>query len=107
MIYLQASPLCFRGCKLEDTMFHIWWTCPHIRSYWNKVFHTLSKIIALTISPDPTIALLNCKIPMIYKHMQAITFYHLPGAKITLARAWKKPTLFRAAKRKISWIMSQ
>lgn len=37
-IYPEASPLCFRGCNLVGSMFHIWWTCPRIRSYWNKFF---------------------------------------------------------------------
>lgn len=60
------------------------------------------------ISLDPTIALLNWKILMIAKHLQALTFYILLGVKIMLARAWKPPTIsFRAAKRKISWIMLQ
>lgn len=63
VIYLEASPLCFRGCDLEGTMFHIWWTCPRVRFYWKKVFHTLRKITGTTASPDPSIALLNRKIP--------------------------------------------
>lgn len=37
-IFPSASPLCFRGCHLVGTMSHIWWDCPRIRDFWNKVF---------------------------------------------------------------------
>lgn len=105
-IYPEASPLCFKGCDLEGTMFHICWSCPRIRSYWKKVLHTLRKITGSTVSPDSTIALLNRKIPSTSSTLQALTF--LLEAKITLAWAWKTPSVsFRGAMRKMSWVMAQ
>lgn len=37
-IYLDASPLCFRGCVQEGSMLHIWWTCPKVKQYWIRIF---------------------------------------------------------------------
>lgn len=43
-----------------------------------------------------------------HKNTQSVIFYMLLGAKITIARNWKRPSvLFSAVKHKISWIMAQ
>lgn len=74
---------------MVGSMFHIWWSCPQIRSNWNKVFCMLRKITRAAISKDPIMALLNHKVTKIPKHMQALVFSILLGAKITLEGAWK------------------
>lgn len=93
MIYPNASPLCFRGCNLVGSMFHIWWSCPCIRTHWNRVFCMLKKITGAAISQGPTKALLSCRVVKVSKHMQALVFFIFLGAKITLAGAWKKPSI--------------
>lgn len=56
----------------------------------------------------PQVALLNAPIPRIAKHTQKLIALMLLGAKTTITKAWKQPTVsFQEAKRKISWIMSQ
>lgn len=107
-IYPDASPLCYRGCGLEGTMPHIWWTCPRIRSYWNKFFHMLRKVAGVAVPQDPTYALLNNMVKNLPKHTQQPVLFMCLGAKLAIMKAWKKPiVLILATKRKISWIMSQ
>lgn len=108
VIFLGSCPLCYRGCELEGTMLHTWWTCPRIRSFWQKVFRTISSITKALVTPDPNIALLNRCIPALDKYSQTLAYFVLLGAKITIAKAWKQPTVsFRGFKRKVSWIMAQ
>lgn len=107
-IFPDSSPLCYRGCGHIGTMHHIWWTCPRIRSYWNKFLHILRRVSGIEVPQDPTYILLNCKIHNTPKNTQQLIFIMCLGAKVTLAKAWKTPSVsISATKRKISWITSQ
>lgn len=108
VIFPGTSPLCFRGCELEGSMIYTWWTCPHIRSFWQKVFCTVSIITKKVIAPNPNIALLNGKIEALPKFRQTLVYFILLGAKVTITKAWKKPNVsFLGFKRKVSWTMAQ
>lgn len=80
MIYPEASSLCFRGCKLEGTIFHIWWTCPRISSYWDKVFFTLRKLTDITISQDSHHSPLKLQNPDGLQTHASSVFFHPPGS---------------------------
>lgn len=76
--------------------------------FWNKIFSLIRKTIGFAIKQDPTIALLNCLIPKTSKPNQTLIWFILLGAKMTITRSWKSPTVsFRLAKQKITWIMMQ
>lgn len=40
-MYATASSDCFRGCLLRGSMLHVWWECPKMRVFWNRVFSML------------------------------------------------------------------
>lgn len=106
--YPDASPQCFRGCNLVGSMYHTWWICPRIRSFWNRVFHLLSKVTGVEVPQDPAIALLNHRVDKAPKNTQTLILFMLFGAKITIASDWKKSSVsLWAVKQKVSWIMSQ
>lgn len=68
----------------------------------------MRKVTGCVIPQTPHIALLKNRVEWIPKHTQALLFYMLLGAKMTIAHAWKQPTIsVSAAKRKMSWIMTQ
>lgn len=107
-MFSSASPLCFRDCQAQGSMLHIWWECPRLRGFWNKVLARIRKVSGLPVTKSPQVALLNAPIPRIAKHTQKLITLMLLGAKTTITKAWKQPTVsFQEAKRKISWIMSQ
>lgn len=107
-MFQGISPLCFRGCELEGSMIHIWWTCPRIRSFWRNIFNMFRSLFKLPVYPNVHYALLNQHIPGLSKQVQGLSFFILLLAKITLAKSWKKPLVsFRSCINKISWIMSQ
>ena len=108
IMYPSSEAICFRGCGLFGSMAHIWWECPKIRRYWNKICNLIYKVSGLQISRSPEVALLNIHDPKIPKISRSLIHFILLGAKSTLAKAWKQPKAsFMAAKRKISWIMTQ
>lgn len=104
----STSPLCFRGCQGIGSMIHIWWECPRIRGFWNRVFHIIWKVTGCAISQTPAIALLNGFLPHVSKITHKLILFILTGTKLTIAKAWKKsPVSLLSMKRKISWIMEQ
>lgn len=74
-IYPDTSPLCYRGCNLLGSMYHRWWTCQHIRGYWNTFFQLLQKVMGVAVPQDPIIAFLNHKQDKTPKHTQAFNFF--------------------------------
>lgn len=57
---------------------------------------------------SPHIELLNFPIPSDAKSPQQLILLIFTGAKLTIATAWKQPSVsFTKAKRKISWLMAQ
>lgn len=106
--YPHSSPLCFRGCGHIGSLLHTFWECPKIREFWNGIFYLIRKTTGFAVQQSPTIALLNDNIPKVPKLSRSLIHFILLGAKITLAYAWKKPSVsLRQAKQKISWIMTQ
>ena len=107
-IFPGSSPVCFRGCELEGSMLHIWWSCPRIRAFWQKMFRTISALTRVGVAPHPSVALLNQYIPNLPKSSQTLSLFILLGAKMSIAKAWKKPRVpFQGFRRKVSWIMMQ
>lgn len=104
--YPQVSPLCFRGCDLMGSIFHIFWECPRIRSFWNKVFHMIRKITGTEIAQDPFVAILGILPSGIPKHIKSLINFFLIATKLTIAKAWKRPSVsWNGVKQKINWIM--
>lgn len=107
-IYPDTSPLCYRGCNHVGDMLHIWWACPHIRRYWNKLFQIVWKVSGVSVLQDPTYALLKHRVKDTHKHIQSLILSMFMGARILIAGAWKKSMVsISATKWKILWLMSQ
>lgn len=60
------------------------------------------------VQASPLVALLNFPVREVPRATQRLIFFIILGAKLTLAKAWKKSSVSTTlAKRKISWIMNQ
>lgn len=92
-IYLNASPLCFRNFGHVGSILHIWWECPKISGLWNRIFHTIKKITGLPIRKSPQFTLLNFPYPEAPKLVQRLIRFIFFGAKLTIAKTWKQPTV--------------
>lgn len=86
-------------------MLHIWWECPQLRDFWNRVL-LLRKLTQLSTDQQPSLALLN-ELPPGWPHsLKRLVYFALLAAKIVIAGAWKAPSVsFRRLKHIIQWIM--
>lgn len=44
--------MCQRGCNQKGTMNHIWWDCPKIRDYWQRVQQYIGEITGTDLPDD-------------------------------------------------------
>lgn len=111
-----AWQTCFRTphqCVLVDVDFWavsytLGGNAPRIRGFWNRIFCLLLKVTGLSLKKMHKVALLNRKSVGCSKPIQKLIHFILLGAKLTVAWAYKQPTVsFAAAKHKVSWIMIQ
>lgn len=86
-MYQTASTECFRDCKLHGTMLHIWWECPKIRNFWNKLFSMLYKLTGSPIKQRPHLAQLHDFPSGLPRPMKCLVYFVLLAAKITIAGA--------------------
>lgn len=60
-MFPSISPSCDRCSQGPASLAHMFWNCPHITTYWNTTFQTLSKILKKQLKPDPIWALFGVK----------------------------------------------
>lgn len=58
-IFPDQSPHCWRLCGQSGSLYHIWWYCPKISSYWSKIANFISSVSSHTLSLTPQMVLLG------------------------------------------------
>lgn len=84
------SALCWRRCCPKSNLFHIFWSCKNIHSFWRKVFQILSNISRALTTPNPGLAILNLRIDCFPSLYRKIIANLLLSTKLTINRNWKK-----------------
>lgn len=75
--YSQLDPKCTR-CSIEvGTFWHVVWSCPKIRLYWEAIIVTLSDICGVSIPPDP--------LALLPSHLEDIAGYRYSKLCLTFA----------------------
>lgn len=87
------STECYRGCSDPGTHFHIWWSCPKAQIFWKAIFTIASKMLGISITPDPAMALINRKPEFLTHNQFKLLIQLFTAAKQTLAKAWRSPSL--------------
>lgn len=65
-LYLQASNICWQCKKEPGTLFHIFWACPLIISFWKEVGNWIKQLTSVDLGSDPLGYLLHLNaIPLI------------------------------------------
>lgn len=99
------SPLCFRGCGREGTMFHVWWTHPKVQRFWIRIFTLVYSIQwqdKIYLKKNPKTALFADLLNKIPWNLRTLIFL---AAKFTIARARTSPLVNVAlVKHNVSWI---
>lgn len=101
-----ASPLCFRSCGQEGTMYHVWWQCPKVRRYSIRVYNFIYTLTQVNLVKSPKQALLGGRVERVSKPQRRLITFIFISAKIIIAKSWKTAALpFAQLKHKLSWIM--
>lgn len=53
-----SSPLCWRSCGSQGSIIHVFWSCPHLRLFWNSVIGIISRILGAPCPTGPEFLLL-------------------------------------------------
>ena len=93
-IYPDSVQSCARCGQDSATLGHMFWSCPGLAIYWNKIFDTFSNICNSTIDPNPVTALFGAlpegsQVPA--GRAEAIAFSSLLARRLILFN-WKKKT---------------
>jgi hypothetical protein len=81
---------CWRGCRERGTLFHCWWDCKLVQSFWKSVWRFLRKLDIILLK-DPAIPLLGIypeEVPTGNKNTCSTMFI---AALFIVARSWKEP----------------
>lgn len=89
----NSSRLCWKGCGLEGSFFHLWWSCKFVSQFWSHILAFIKKITGITVPKDPGVILLNLwDRSCIPTNNRELVFSLLLAAKATIAFFWKKPS---------------
>lgn len=68
---------------------HVFWSCKHLTSFWNKIFRTISEITGLITPSSPALAILNIGIELFPPECRRVVTHILLAARVLIARRWK------------------
>lgn len=94
-IFPNASSNCDKCQSLNATLFHAFFSCPKVTSYWSDVFNVLSRIFKTTLSPEPLLIILGTSelFRKFTSAQQRFISYSLITAKKLLLMSWKGPAI--------------
>lgn len=95
-IYPSASELCWRGCGLRGTLFHIWWDCPLVKPFWEDVRDQNKIVTGIEVpsSPKhfplhvPPIPLLQYKMSVLPHLLDAARHIYCKKSRIPTQEEW-------------------
>lgn len=88
----STSKLCWRQCGREGTLLHMWWSCPCISIFWEKVSDLISELTHINFPLTPELAVLDIDKVDVPIPFQTVVHQVLFAARISIARLWKLPT---------------
>lgn len=90
-IFPSHSPKCWRNCDADGNIFHIWWECPYIASFWKSIAKLLHDITGISCILTPQVALFGLALSSWPPKFHAIVTQILIAACLAVARSWKNP----------------
>uniref|UniRef100_A0A3P8QX47 Reverse transcriptase domain-containing protein n=1 Tax=Astatotilapia calliptera TaxID=8154 RepID=A0A3P8QX47_ASTCA len=87
------DPTCDRCRREPASLFHMFWACPKLGSFWKSIFETISNIFGVPIAPCPFIAIFGvtpCDASLSKSHSDLLAFCTLLARRMILLK-WKEP----------------
>lgn len=87
-----GSNLCLKGYGHVGTLFHMLWSCLHIRSYWKSIFRLLDNWYPCHVDH----AVLNINIDFYQIHFRTIFVNILAVAQLMVLKKWKSSVILQS-----------
>lgn len=88
-VWPSISQFCWRNCGFIGDIFHVFWSCPLLRTLWAEVFCLINKITGVSISVNPTMALLHIYPEQMPGGDRYLIGHILIATKASVAKLWK------------------
>uniref|UniRef100_A0A670JFQ6 Reverse transcriptase domain-containing protein n=1 Tax=Podarcis muralis TaxID=64176 RepID=A0A670JFQ6_PODMU len=92
-IYHLPDNKCWKCKEIEGTFFHLWWTCPKIKVFWEMIYNELKKVLRYTFPKKPEAFLLGIVGQLVPKKDRTFFMYATTAARILIAKYWKMQEL--------------
>lgn len=89
-MFPTASKACWRCGDPLGTYVHVWWECPNVTPFWDKIFTIYNDLYDLNLSPSPEIALLALLRGPRKKYRSLLLCYFLSAARQMVPLYWKQ-----------------
>lgn len=93
-MFLKVDKRCWRCKKDIDTMIHIWWFCPALHEFWEKVHFKITTDMGIVLKLITEVCLLH---QCLGKYDNVLLSNLLIAAKLLIAKKWKSedvPTIY-------------
>uniref|UniRef100_A0A670ICH5 Reverse transcriptase domain-containing protein n=1 Tax=Podarcis muralis TaxID=64176 RepID=A0A670ICH5_PODMU len=92
-IYHLSDNKCWKCKEAEGTFFHLWWTCPRVKAFWEMIYNELKKVFKYTFPKKPEAFLLGIVGQKVLKKDRTFFMYATTAARILIAKHWKTQDL--------------
>uniref|UniRef100_A0A670JTK1 Reverse transcriptase domain-containing protein n=1 Tax=Podarcis muralis TaxID=64176 RepID=A0A670JTK1_PODMU len=92
-IYHLPSNKCWKCNEIEGTFYHLWWTCPKVKAYWEMIYNEIKKVLKWTFLKKPEAFLLGMVGQLVPRKDKNFFMYATTAARILLAKYWKTQQL--------------
>uniref|UniRef100_A0A670HZZ5 Reverse transcriptase domain-containing protein n=1 Tax=Podarcis muralis TaxID=64176 RepID=A0A670HZZ5_PODMU len=92
-IYHLPNNKCWKCNETEGTFYHLWWTCPRVKAYWEMIYNEIKKVLKWTFLKKPEAFLLGMVGQLVPRKDRTFFMYATTAARILLAKYWKTQQL--------------
>uniref|UniRef100_A0A670HML6 Reverse transcriptase domain-containing protein n=1 Tax=Podarcis muralis TaxID=64176 RepID=A0A670HML6_PODMU len=92
-IYHLHDNKCWKCKETEGTFFHLWWTCPRVKAFWEMIYNELKMVFRYTFPKKPEAFLLGIVGQKVLKKDRTFFLYATTAARILIAKYWKTQDL--------------
>lgn len=84
---------CWRCLSSKGTLLDIWWECPPVRRFWQKILDLYCRLMATSITPPPEVTLLSMILGPLKSIKKDVLRHFLAAARTVLPRHWKSTNM--------------
>lgn len=88
----ENEDICWRCWAAKGKLSHIWYFCPGVQTFWNKIYKIYLAVTGINIQPDVLVSVLSMIPGSVKSIKKGILKHFLTAARTSIARKWKNRT---------------